>query len=75
MLERFAERERAKGKVQLATAAERSAAAIRRAHGLHQIAEAAPGWSAPLSLGCVIGAKPFAEAINDAAHLQAPAHK
>lgn len=67
LLERFAKKERAKGKIRIAAAAERSAQAIRRAHALHQVAVlSAEEATAPLSLGSTIGAIPLAEAIQRA---------
>lgn len=70
LLERFAKAERAKGKTQLATAAERSAQAIRRCHGLQPIQHDPTGWTPPISLGCAIGGIPFSDALRAAARAE-----
>lgn len=65
LLERFAKKERANGRSQIAAAAERSAQAIRKAHALPPVAAvSAAQATAPLSLGIPIGAIPLTEAIQ-----------
>lgn len=71
LLERFAKKERAHGQSQLASAAERSAQAIRRAHNLHLAAiNSAARSDCSLSLGSAIGGISLSEAIQSANALQ-----